>query len=87
VNMASLSVEPFVEPGSCLAGDICIRNPWPGIFQTIWGQSERLVDSYYKKYCRDPPKVTSGFAAASPAHHTDGVSSLDRVKRVAGFSA
>jgi hypothetical protein len=25
VNMASLSVEPFVEPGSCLAGDICIR--------------------------------------------------------------
>jgi hypothetical protein len=45
VNMASLSVEPFVEPGSCLAGDICIRNPWPGIFQTIWGQSERLVDS------------------------------------------
>jgi acyl-coenzyme A synthetase/AMP-(fatty) acid ligase len=52
--MASLSVEPFVEPGSCLAGDIRIRNPWPGIVQTIWGQSERLVDSYYKKYCRDP---------------------------------
>jgi acetyl-CoA synthetase len=43
-----------VEPGSNHAGNICIRNPWPGIFQTIWGQPERFVDTYYKKYCRDP---------------------------------
>jgi acetyl-CoA synthetase len=43
-----------VEPGSNRAGNICIRNPWPGIFQTIWGQPERFVDTYYKKYCRDP---------------------------------
>ena len=43
-----------VEPGSGRAGNICIRNPWPGIFQTIWGQPERFVDTYYKKYCRDP---------------------------------
>jgi acetyl-CoA synthetase len=42
-----------VEPGSGRAGNICIRNPWPGIFQTIWGQPERFVDTYYKKYCRD----------------------------------
>jgi acetyl-CoA synthetase len=43
-----------IEPGSNRAGNICIRNPWPGIFQTIWGQPERFVDTYYKKYCRDP---------------------------------
>jgi acetyl-CoA synthetase len=43
-----------VEPGSGRAGNICIRNPWPGIFQTIWGQPERFVDTYFKKYCRDP---------------------------------
>jgi acetyl-CoA synthetase len=43
-----------VEPGSALAGNICIRNPWPGIFQTIWGQPKRFVDVYYKKYCRNP---------------------------------
>src|SRR5450759_167577 len=43
-----------VEPGSGRAGHICIRNPWPGIFQTIWGQPERFVDTYFKKYCRDP---------------------------------
>ena len=42
-----------VEAGSGKAGNICIRNPWPGIFQTIWGQPERFVDTYYAKYCRN----------------------------------
>jgi acetyl-CoA synthetase len=42
-----------VPRGSGKAGNICIRNPWPGIFQTIWGQPERFVDTYYAKYCRD----------------------------------
>ena len=39
--------------GSGKAGNICIRNPWPGIFQTVWGQPERYVETYYGKYCRD----------------------------------
>src|SRR5205807_8313383 len=43
-----------VEAGSGKAGNICIRNPWPGIFQTIWGSPERFVETYYKKYNRDP---------------------------------
>ena len=43
-----------VKAGSGTAGNICIRNPWPGIFQTIWGQPERFVELYYQKYCRDP---------------------------------
>jgi acetyl-CoA synthetase len=42
-----------VAAGSGKAGNICIRNPWPGIFQTIWGQPERFVDTYYAKYCRN----------------------------------
>src|SRR6266702_523012 len=42
-----------VEAGSGRAGNICICNPWPGIFQTIWGQPERFVEIYYEKYCRD----------------------------------
>jgi acetyl-CoA synthetase len=36
------------------AGNICIRNPWPGIFQTIWGQPDRFVDTYYRKYNKNP---------------------------------
>jgi acetyl-CoA synthetase len=42
-----------VEAGSGRAGNICIRNPWPGIFETIWGQPERFVQTYYEKYCRN----------------------------------
>jgi len=42
-----------VEAGSGRAGNMCIRNPWPGIFQTIWGQPERFVQIYYEKYCRN----------------------------------
>jgi len=43
-----------VPAGSGKAGNICIRNPWPGIFETIWGQPERFVQIYYEKYCRNP---------------------------------
>jgi acetyl-CoA synthetase len=43
-----------VAAGSGKAGNICIRNPWPGIFQTIWGQPDRFVSTYYAKYNRDP---------------------------------
>jgi acetyl-CoA synthetase len=43
-----------VPAGSGKAGNICIRNPWPGIFQTIWGQPERFVQTYYAKYNKDP---------------------------------
>jgi acetyl-CoA synthetase len=39
-----------VKAGSGQAGNICIRNPWPGIFETIWGQPERFVETYYAKY-------------------------------------
>ena len=42
-----------VAAGSGRAGNICIRNPWPGIFQTIWGDPDRFVSTYYQKYCRD----------------------------------
>jgi acetyl-CoA synthetase len=43
-----------VPKGSGKAGNICIRNPWPGSFLTIWGQPERYVETYYAKYCKDP---------------------------------
>jgi acetyl-CoA synthetase len=43
-----------IPKGSGKAGNICIRNPWPGIFQTIWGQPERFVSTYFAKYNKDP---------------------------------
>jgi acetyl-CoA synthetase len=43
-----------VEKGTGKAGNICIRNPWPGAFETIWGDRERYVSTYYAKYCKNP---------------------------------
>ncbi len=43
-----------IEKGKGIAGNICIRNPWPGIMQTIWGDPQKFVDVYYKKYCTNP---------------------------------
>ena len=42
-----------IDPGIGKAGNICIRNPWPGAFQTIWGDRERFISTYYEKYCKD----------------------------------
>lgn len=42
-----------VPPGSNKAGNICILNPWPGGFQTIWGDRNRYVSTYYARYCKN----------------------------------
>lgn len=39
-----------VPAGSGKAGNICIRNPWPGIMQTIWGDPDRYVKTYFARY-------------------------------------
>src|SRR5207244_9338459 len=39
--------------GAGRAGNICIKNPWPGIFQTIWGDPDRFLAQYYERYCKD----------------------------------
>jgi acetyl-CoA synthetase len=42
-----------IPKGSGKAGNMVIRNPWPGIFQGIWGQDEKFLDTYYRKYNKD----------------------------------
>ncbi len=43
-----------IPAGAGKAGNICIQNPWPGGFQTIWGDRDRFVKNYYERYCKDP---------------------------------
>ncbi|HCU93891.1 MAG TPA: acetyl-coenzyme A synthetase, partial [Actinobacteria bacterium] len=74
------------------AGNICIRNPWPGIFQTIWGQPERFVDVYYRKYNTNPDSKDwrdwPYFAGDGAVRATDGyyriLGRVDDVINVAG---
>ncbi len=42
-----------IPAGSNKAGNICIRNPWPGSLQTLWGDRDRYVETYYAKYCKN----------------------------------
>jgi len=42
-----------LEEGAGIAGNICIQNPWPGMFQTIWGDRDRFVETYFGRYCKD----------------------------------
>ncbi len=43
-----------IPAGAGKAGNICIKNPWPGCFQTIWGNRQRFVDTYFGMYNKDP---------------------------------
>ncbi|MGA9634674.1 MAG: acetate--CoA ligase [Solirubrobacterales bacterium] len=81
-----------VETGSGKAGNICIRNPWPGIMETIWGQDERFVDTYYAKYCKDEkstdwhdwPYFAGDGATESPDGYFRILGRIDDVINVAG---
>jgi len=74
------------------AGNICIRNPWPGIMQTIWGQPERFVSVYYEKYNKNPdskdwhdwPYFAGDGAVRAPDGYFRILGRVDDVINVAG---
>ncbi len=81
-----------IAAGAGKAGNICIRNPWPGGFQTIWGDRERYVKTYYERYCRDPkskdwrdwPYLTGDGAMLSEDGYYRILGRIDDVINVAG---
>jgi acetyl-CoA synthetase len=81
-----------IEAGQGKAGNICIRNPWPGIMQTVWGDPQRFVRTYYAKYNKN---ITSKdwqdwpyFAGDGAVQAADGyfriLGRVDDVIKVAG---
>ncbi len=74
------------------AGNICIRNPWPGIFQTVWKDPDRFVKTYYAKYCKDPdskdwrdwPYFAGDGAVCAPDGYYRILGRVDDVINVAG---
>ena len=81
-----------VEAGSGTGGNICISNPWPGFMQTIWGDPDRFVDTYFKKYAKDPnskdwrdwPYLTGDGAMQAADGYFRIVGRVDDVINVAG---
>jgi len=81
-----------IASGDGRAGNICIRNPWPGMFQTIWGDRERYVSQYFAKYCRnekskdwrDWPYFSGDAAVQAPDGYYRILGRVDDVINVAG---
>ncbi|KPJ75653.1 MAG: acetyl-CoA synthetase [Deltaproteobacteria bacterium SG8_13] len=81
-----------VEAGAGKAGNICIQNPWPGMFQTIWGDRDRFVDTYFARYCKDPkskkwqdwPYMTGDAAVVAADGYVRILGRIDDVINVSG---
>lgn len=80
-------------PAGCgKAGNICIQNPWPGAFQTIWGDRDRYVRQYYSRYCKNPdskdwrdwPYLTGDAAVQAPDGYYRILGRIDDVINVSG---
>ena len=80
------------EVQSGIAGNICIQNPWPGMFQTIWGDRDRFVDTYFGMYntkpdskdWRDWPYLTGDAATMSEDGYFRVLGRIDDVINVSG---
>jgi acetyl-CoA synthetase len=78
--------------GAGKAGNICIQNPWPGMFQTIWGDRDRFVDTYFARYCKNPdskdwrdwPYLTGDAAVEAPDGYFRILGRIDDVINVSG---
>jgi acetyl-CoA synthetase len=81
-----------VPAGSGKAGNICIQNPWPGMFQTIWGNRDRFVETYFARYCKDPkskkwqdwPYMTGDAAVVAEDGYVRILGRIDDVINVSG---
>jgi acetyl-CoA synthetase len=81
-----------VPAGAGKAGNICIQNPWPGMFQTIWGDRDRFVETYFARYCKDPkskkwqdwPYMTGDAAVVAEDGYVRILGRIDDVINVSG---
>ncbi|MDD2604820.1 MAG: acetate--CoA ligase [Desulfobacterales bacterium] len=81
-----------VPKGAGKAGNICIQNPWPGMFQTIWGDRDRFVRQYFERYCKNPkskdwrdwPYLTGDAAVQAPDGYYRILGRIDDVINVSG---
>ncbi len=81
-----------IKRGEGRAGNICIQNPWPGMFQTIWGDRDRFVETYFARYCksrsstdwRDWPYLTGDAAMEAEDGYYRVLGRIDDVINVSG---
>uniref|UniRef100_T1JJS3 Acetyl-coenzyme A synthetase n=1 Tax=Strigamia maritima TaxID=126957 RepID=T1JJS3_STRMM len=50
IDPALVNRQGKIVTGNDVKGALCIRQPWPGLAQTIYGDHKRFVDTYFKDY-------------------------------------
>jgi acetyl-CoA synthetase len=93
IHPAILDDEGKPLPQGCgKAGNIVIQNPWPGQFQTIWGDRDRFVTNYFARYCKNPkskdwrdwPYLAGDAAVEAPDGYFRILGRIDDVINVSG---
>ena len=80
-----------LEPASGRAGNLVIERPWPGMLQTVYGDDERFIDTYWRRFSdvdSDDWRDWVYEAGDGAVHEEDGyfriLGRLDDVMNVAG---
>ena len=79
-------------PGCGASGHLCIKNPWPGCMQTIWGDHDRFVRNYFGRFnssrnskdWRDWPYITGDRAIQAADGYVRTMGRVDDVINVSG---
>ncbi|CAL8297700.1 unnamed protein product [Merluccius merluccius] len=67
--------------GSSVSGALCIKQPWPGMARTIYGDHQRFVDAYFKPY---PGHYFTGDGAYRSADGYQITGRMDDVINISG---
>ena len=80
-----------IEPSSGRAGNLVIERPWPGMLQTVYGDDDRFIDEYWRRFSdvdSDNWRDWVYEAGDGAVHEKDGyfrvLGRLDDVMNVAG---
>jgi acetyl-CoA synthetase len=80
-----------MEPASGRAGNLVIERPWPGMLQTVYGDDNRFIDEYWRRFSEvdsDDWRDWIYEAGDGAVHEKDGyfrvLGRLDDVMNVAG---
>ena len=80
-----------IEPASGRAGNLVIDRPWPGMLQTVYGDDERFIDTYWRDFSDTDSSDMADWvykAGDGAVHERDGyfriLGRLDDVMNVAG---
>lgn len=69
-------------------GYLCIKQPWPGLMRTVYGNHQRFIDTYWSQY-RDPDNGNPMYFTGDGARFNDDgyyfiVGRIDDVLKVSG---